>query len=267
MVVRQRGLLNDASILTLRHSDATYRLERGVARRVIQELLGHKSLRTTAPYPHRTPPTLDVVHATITALMADLSECRNPVMPEVADVLRRYGPADVERFGEGLLPSHRRAMDDLVHCRTETVSGHLWQCEHGGQAHSVDHSCRHRRYPTCHRLDTEVWRQERQQECLPVPSLHLVFTGPHELGEVVRQHQQDLYDILIRAAAQVLIGLWSPVHRALLHQLQLALVGDSPELPPTASARESHRTDSWGPTLRAGQLCPHCSQGLLLSIA
>jgi hypothetical protein len=39
-------------------------------------------------------------------------------MPEVADVFRRYGGEDLERCGQDLLPSHRRAIDDLVHCRT-----------------------------------------------------------------------------------------------------------------------------------------------------
>ena len=71
-VVRQSGIPKDASIHTLRHSYATHLLERGVSLRVIQELLGHKSPSTTARDTHLTAPTLDVVHATITALMADL---------------------------------------------------------------------------------------------------------------------------------------------------------------------------------------------------
>jgi integrase/recombinase XerD len=71
-VGRQSGLATEASIHTLRHSSATHVLARGVSLRVIQARLGHQSPRTTARYTPLTPPTLDVVHATIATLMADL---------------------------------------------------------------------------------------------------------------------------------------------------------------------------------------------------
>jgi integrase/recombinase XerD len=65
-------MAKDASIQTLRHSYATHLLERGVSLRVIQAPLGHQSPRTTARYTHLTSPTLDLTHATISALRADL---------------------------------------------------------------------------------------------------------------------------------------------------------------------------------------------------
>ena len=56
-------------------------------------------------------------------------------MPEVADVFRRDGPDYWARFGADLLPSHRRAMDEIIHCRTEALGGPLLQGDHGGQEH------------------------------------------------------------------------------------------------------------------------------------
>jgi hypothetical protein len=104
-------------------------------------------------------------------------------MPEVADVLRRYGPDYRERFGEALLPSHRRAMEDIIHCRTEALGGQLLQCERCGQEHYVYHSCRNRSCPKCHHQDTEAWLEERRQELLPVPSCHVVLSpAPRAAG-------------------------------------------------------------------------------------
>jgi hypothetical protein len=123
-------------------------------------------------------------------------------MPEVADVFRSYGSAYQERFGADFLPSHRRAMEDIIHGRTEALGGHLLPCDHGGQEHDAYHSCRHRSGPKCHHHDTEVWLAERRQELLPVPYFHVVLTLPQELHELVRRHQKDLYDMLLRAAAQ-----------------------------------------------------------------
>jgi hypothetical protein len=133
-------------------------------------------------------------------------------MLAVADVFRRYGHEYLDRFGQDLLPSHRRAIEDLLACRTEALGGQLFQGDRCGQEHDVYHACRHRRGPTCHRLDTAAWLAARRQERLPVPYFHVVFTMPQELREIIRRHQRDLYDILLRAAAQALIRLAADPH-------------------------------------------------------
>jgi Putative transposase/Transposase zinc-binding domain len=130
----------------------------------------------------------------------------------VADVFRRYGHECLDRFGQDLLPSHRRAIEDLLACRTAALGGQLLQCDRCGQEHYVYHSCRNRRCPKCHRLDTEAWLADRRRELLPVPCFHVVLTLPQELRELVRRHQNDLYDILLRAAARALITLAADPH-------------------------------------------------------
>jgi hypothetical protein len=211
-VVRPSGLAQEAASPPLRHSSATPRLERGVPRRGMPARLGPHSPRTTARYTHLTPPSLAVVHATSTALMADLETRRSLGRPEVADVVRRDGAASRERFGAALLPSPRRAMAELRRCRTAALGGPLLPCEPWGQEHDVDHSGRNRRGPKGPRQDTEAWLEARRQALLPVPDCHVVLTRPQALHALVRRNPSDLDDSLLRAAAQALLQLAPAPH-------------------------------------------------------
>jgi site-specific recombinase XerD len=65
---RKSGIAKRASVHTLRHSYGTHLHEAGVSLRVIQEILGHRSVRTTQIYTHLT----SAVRATLTDPLTDL---------------------------------------------------------------------------------------------------------------------------------------------------------------------------------------------------
>jgi len=70
--VRDSGILKSVNVHTLRHSYATHLLEAKVDLRVIQEMLGHKSPKTTAVYTHLTPKIIEGLRTTLDGLMAPL---------------------------------------------------------------------------------------------------------------------------------------------------------------------------------------------------
>lgn len=128
-------------------------------------------------------------------------------MLDLADIIRAAGPAYRQAHGARLLPSHRRALDDLATCRTAARGGHLWQCDHCGHTQYRYHSCRNRHCPTCHGAQTRRWLALHRARLLPCPYFLVTFTLPQALRAIARAHQRAVYDALLRAAAQTLLTL------------------------------------------------------------
>ena len=107
-------------------------------------------------------------------------------MIEVADVFRRFAADYLAAHGASMPPSHRRAIEDLLDCRTAALGGQVWRCEACNSEVFSYHSCNNRSCPKCHTAQTQEWLERRQAEMLPVPYFHITITVPAELRAVLR---------------------------------------------------------------------------------
>jgi len=126
---------------------------------------------------------------------------------EIADVFRRFADDYLSAHGATILPSHRRAIADILACRTEALGGHLWRCDHCCAEVYSYHSCKNRSCPKCHTDQTEHWLAARKAEVLPCPYFHVTITVPEELRDALRSNQKDCYTLLIKASAEAIIEL------------------------------------------------------------
>jgi len=122
----------------------------------------------------------------------------------LAQVLRRHWAAYEQKFGVRLLPSHRRAVQAMLACRTAALGGQLFGCDCGARQF-VYHSCNHRACPQCGHADTTQWLDRQRRRLLPVPYWLVTFTVPKELRLLIRSHQKLLYALLIRQCAAALM--------------------------------------------------------------
>lgn len=127
-------------------------------------------------------------------------------MPSLAEVLRRHWPACQRKFGPRLLPSHRRAVQAILSCRTPALGGQLFGCE-CGRREFVYHSCNHRACPRCGHADATRWLEHQRRRLLPVPYYRVTFTVPQPLRAIIRSHQNILYPLLIRHSAGALLDV------------------------------------------------------------
>lgn len=125
-------------------------------------------------------------------------------MVSLAEVLRQYWPQYERQFGSAILPSHRRAVQAILNCRTAALGGQVYRCADCRKDHFVYHSCNHRACPQCGQADTAQWVEQQKRKLLPVPYYLITFTVPEGLRDWLRSHQKDGYAALLKESAGTL---------------------------------------------------------------
>ncbi len=128
-------------------------------------------------------------------------------MLEVAQIFRLHGPQYREKFGDRMLPSHHRAMQDIETCRTESLGGQVYYCDNCKEQRYSYHSCKNRHCPKCGNEQANAWLDLQQNLLLLIPYFLVTFTLPAELRALARSNQRLIYNLLFRTSSQALLKL------------------------------------------------------------
>jgi Putative transposase/Transposase zinc-binding domain len=130
-------------------------------------------------------------------------------MPSIAEVLRRYGPAYLERQGATMPPEHQKVLQAIMACRTAELGTAWYVCQSCGKTHVIASACGDRHCPSCQWGKTADWLEQETAGLLPCPYFLVTFTVPAAPRAVIRRHQRIGYAALFEASAAALKALAS----------------------------------------------------------
>ena len=116
----------------------------------------------------------------------------------------------IERFEGDYIDKHTpnayvlRTLGALKQCLTAALGGHVDRCDHCGHVRISYNSCRNRHCPKCQNTQRETWTQQRKNDLLPLPYLHVVFTVPHSLNQLFLREPQLMYNLLFQTVWQTI---------------------------------------------------------------
>jgi hypothetical protein len=122
---------------------------------------------------------------------------------EVVDIFHLHGEEYKNHYP--VSPEQRKAMADIIRCRTAGLGGHVDTCDQDcGFTRISYNSCRNRHCPKCQSLNQAKWLEARKERLLPTQYFHTVITFPHELNPLILQNKEVLYNLLFQTASQAL---------------------------------------------------------------
>lgn len=102
--------------------------------------------------------------------------------------------------------AQENVINRITSCRTAKLGGHLLVCDNAVCSHTEIsyNSCQDRHCPKCQSIAKEKWIYDREQELLPVPYFHVVFTIPRLFSSVALQNKKKIYSLLFKVVSQTI---------------------------------------------------------------
>ncbi len=125
-------------------------------------------------------------------------------MTTLKQIMQQFAPEYIQRFGDAIPGHHRKAIDAIIHCRTEYYGASVFCCQNCGHHHTVPLCCGNRNCPNCQGDKTRQWLEKRLSEQLPVNHFMITFTVPDTIRSFIRSNQRLCYGAMFEASSQTL---------------------------------------------------------------
>lgn len=122
----------------------------------------------------------------------------------VSQVLRRYAPQYLARFGERMPNEQQKVLQAVTACRTGRLGTVRYQCAQCGESHVMGRSCGNRHCVLCQADKSRQWLAKQEAKLLPCHYFLITFTVPPEVQRVMRSHPREGYEALFQASSQAL---------------------------------------------------------------
>ncbi len=126
---------------------------------------------------------------------------------EIADILRRYGPAWRRANAGHVSLSQLKVMSAIEACRTEALGGHVAASTEFNHQHIAYNSCKNRHCPKGQGPSARDRMAARSEDVLPVEYFHVVFTIPAEVARIALWNKRAIYGLLFKASAETVMTI------------------------------------------------------------
>ena len=116
----------------------------------------------------------------------------------LSSIIKTFEAQFLAQYQDSILPSQRKALSAMQHCRTAASPHMLAQCTECDNQAFVPHSCGHRNCPHCQHHESQQWLERQLQKQMPAEYFLLTFTLPREFRPLAWQHQRTLYALMIQ---------------------------------------------------------------------
>jgi hypothetical protein len=127
-------------------------------------------------------------------------------MSQFVSLLARYHQQLEAQYGGLLSQDVRRAITDMLHCKSDDTRVSQWHCGHCQHDQQHPASCGNRSCPQCLHQTTSNWLAKQTDKLLPVHYFMVTFTLPYQLRALAREHPKAMYQLMFQVTSDVLKG-------------------------------------------------------------